>query len=59
MDSQLAELRRAQDSLRKTIDARQKLLQTLDANRSGTFSNSSSLEEENSGVDSASSGDEE
>lgn len=59
MDSQLAELREAQDSLRKTIDVRQKLLQTLDANRNGTFSNSSSLEEENSGVDSASSGDEE
>ena len=36
LDSQLAELKRAQDSLRKAIDARQKLLKTLDVNRSGT-----------------------
>ena len=35
LDSQLVELR-SQDSLRKAIDARQKLLRTLDANRSGT-----------------------
>ena len=58
LDSQLAELRRSQDSLRKAIDARQKLLQTLDANRSGTSSNSSGLEDENSTVESVSSGDE-
>ena len=58
LDSQLAELRRSQDSLRKAIDARQKLLQTLDANRSGTSSNSSGLEDENSTVGSVSSGDE-
>lgn len=62
LDSQLAELKRAQDSLRKAIDARQKLLQTLDANRSGTSSNSSGPEDENvenNGDESASSGDEE
>ena len=59
LDSQLAELKRAQDSLRKAIDARQKLLKTLDANRSGTSSNSGGSEDENSGVESASSGDEE
>lgn len=59
LESQLAELRRAQDSLRKAIDARQKLLQTLDANRSGTSNSSGSEDEKNSGVESASSGDEE
>lgn len=59
LDSQLAELKRAQDSLRKAIDARQKLLKTLDANRSGTSSNSSGSEDENSRLESASSGDEE
>lgn len=59
LESQLAELRRAQDSLRKAIDARQKLLQTLDANRSGTSNSSGSEDEKNSGVQSASSGDEE
>lgn len=45
LDSELAELRRAQDSLRKAINARKKLLQMLDANRNDT---SSCLEEENS-----------
>lgn len=59
LESQLAELRRAQDSLRKAIDARQKLLQTLDANRSGISNSSGSGDEKNSGVESASSGDEE
>ena len=55
LDSKLHELRRSQDSLRKAIDTRQKLLQTLDANRSDTSLNiSSGLEEEKS----VSSGDE-
>ena len=59
MDSKLAELRRSQDSLRKAIDARQKVLQTLDANRSDTSSNiSSGLEDENSDAERVSSGDE-
>ena len=58
LESQLAELRRAQDSLRKAIDTRQKL-QTLDANRSGTSNSSGSEDEKNSGIESASSGDEE
>ena len=59
LDSQLAELKRAQDSLWKAIDARQKLLKTLDVNRSGTSSNSSGSEDEDIGVESKSSGDEE
>jgi len=59
LDSKLAELRRSQDSLRKAINARQKLLQTLDANRSDTSSNiSSGFKEENSDAESVSSGDE-
>ena len=59
LDSKLAELRRSQDSVRKAIDARQKLLQTLDANGSDTSSNiPSGLEDENSDVESVSSGDE-
>lgn len=58
LDSKLAELR-SQDSLRKAIDARQKLLQTLDANGSDTSSNiPSGLEDENSDAESVSSGDE-
>lgn len=58
LESQLAELRRSQDSLRKAIDARQKLLQTLDANRSDISSNSSGLEDKNDTEESVSSADE-
>ena len=59
MDSKLAELRRSQDSLRKAIDARQKVLQALDSNRSDTSSNISvGLEDENSDAERVSSGDE-
>ena len=59
LDSKLAELRRSQDSLRKAIDVRQKLLQKLDANGSDTSSNiPSGLEDENSDAESVSSGDE-
>ena len=59
LDSKLAELRRSQDSLRKAIDAREKVLQTLDDNRSDTSSNiSSGLEDENSDAESVASGDE-
>ena len=43
----------------KAIDARQKLLQTLDANRSDTSSNPSGSEDENSSVESTSSEDKE
>lgn len=44
--------------MRKAISARQKLLDTLDANRSGSPSTSTSLEDENSSVEDVSSGDE-
>ena len=58
LDSKLSELKRSQDALRKAISARQKLLDTLDANRSGSPSTSTSLEDENSSVEDVSSGDE-
>ena len=58
LESQLAELRRVQDSLRKASHAQQKLLQTWDANSSG-ISNSCGSKDEISSVESASSGDEE
>ena len=58
LDCKLSELKRSQDALRKAISARQKLLDTLDANRSGSPSTSTSLEDENSSVEDVSSGDE-
>ena len=58
LDSKLSELKRSQDALRKAISARQKLLDSLDANRSGSLSSPTSLEDENSSVETDSSGDE-
>lgn len=46
LESSLAELKKAQDSWKKPVSARQKLIITLDANRSGTTDNEESSNSE-------------